>query len=208
MLFPTEFYLLLSVYYTGKLIQSFKIVEYKGAIKMQVLVLRFDYILSTKLEQDMKDLYSASSRGKETPLPPHLSLFSLDKKINPVVLSQRVKNWAETQKQLNISFSSLGFFKQQGTFFAAPVMTNELISFHRDLFSLISDLHSNAISPYLPGKWVPHSTLINNVPLTVWGPLFQRASLAFEPLEGKAVALECWSITNGRAQTEWTYFLQ
>ena len=66
------------------------------------------------------------------------------------------------------------------------------------------DLHTNEISPYLPGKWVPHSTLINNVPLTVWGPLFQRAGLSFEPVTGKAVALECWTVVNGSAQTEWT----
>lgn len=174
---------------------------------MQVLVLRFDYKLSTKLEHDSKDLHLASSRGNETPLPPHLSLFSFEQ-INPVTLSEQVKSWVEQQKALDISFSSLGFFKQNGTFFAAPVVTKELVTFHRELYSFISHLHTNEISPYLPGKWVPHSTLINRVPLTTWGPLFQRASLAFEPQMGKAVALECWSIVNGRAQTEWTYFLK
>jgi len=174
---------------------------------MQVLVLRFDYTLSTKLEHTTKDLLTAASRGNENPLPPHISLFNFEKN-NPVELNQRIKKWVETQKQLDISLSSLGFFKQQGTFFAAPVVTNELVSFHRDLFTLIANLHTNEISPYLPGKWVPHATLINNVPLTVWGPLFQRASLSFEPVTGKAVALECWTIVNGRAQTDWTYFLQ
>lgn len=174
---------------------------------MQLLVLRFDYKLSIKLEQDMEDLLTASSRGKETPLPPHISLYSFEH-VNPVVISQRVKRWVENQKQLDISLSSIGFFKQQGTFFAAPVVTNELASFHRELFSQISDLHTNEISPYLPGNWVPHATLINHVPLTVWGPLFQRASLSFEPMAGKAVALECWTVINGRATTDWTYFLQ
>ncbi|WP_075617346.1 2'-5' RNA ligase family protein [Paenisporosarcina indica] len=174
---------------------------------MQLLVLRLDYKLSTKLEQDSKDLYNASNRGKETPLPPHISLFSFDQ-ANPVELSQRVQQWCKTQKQIDISLSSLGFFKQHGTFFAAPVVTKEVETFHRDLYSMISNLHTPEISPYLPGQWVPHVTLINHVPLTVWGPLFQRASLAFEPLAGKAVALECWTIVNNRAQTDWTYFLQ
>lgn len=174
---------------------------------MQVLVLRLDYKLSTKLEQEIKDLLVASSRGNDTPFPPHISLFSFEK-TNPVELSQRLQTWSKSQKQLDISLSSLGFFKQHGTFFAAPVVTRELETFHRELFELISDLHSTQITHYLPGKWVPHVTLINQVPLTVWGPLFQRASLAFEPSAGKAVALECWSIVNGRAQTDWTYFLQ
>ncbi|MGB2992907.1 MAG: 2'-5' RNA ligase family protein [Paenisporosarcina sp.] len=174
---------------------------------MQVLVLRFDYKLSTKLEQDSNDLHLASSRSNETPLPPHISLFSFEQ-TNPLTLNERVEKWSDTQKQLTISLSSLGFFKQKGTFFVAPVVTKEIETFHRELFSLIMDLHTNEISPYLPGKWVPHSTLINNVPLTVWGPLFQRAALAFEPVIGKAVALECWTVINGRAQTEWTHFLQ
>ncbi|WP_342541904.1 2'-5' RNA ligase family protein [Paenisporosarcina sp. FSL H8-0542] len=179
----------------------------KGEMNMQVLVLRFDYKLSTKLEHDSKDLHLASRRGNETQMPPHISLFSFEK-INPATLKEQVNKWIEQQKQLDISFSSLGFFKQTGTFFVAPVVTKELETFHRELFSLISHLHTIEISPYLPGKWVPHSTLINKVPLTAWGPLFQRASLAFEPQSGKAVALECWSIVNGHAQTEWTYFLK
>jgi len=174
---------------------------------MQVLVLRFDYKLSTQLEHHIKDLLVASSRGEETPLPPHISLFNFEQ-INPLILNERVKLWIEKQKQLDISLSSLGFFKKHGTFFAAPVVTKELELFHRELFSLISNLHTNEISPYLPGKWVPHATLINNVPLTVWGPLFQRAGLSFEPLVGKAVAIECWTVENGRAQTQWTHFLQ
>lgn len=174
---------------------------------MQVLVLRFDYKLSTQLEHNMKDLLIASSRSKEIPLPPHISLFTFDQ-INPLILNERVKLWIEKQKQLDISLSSLGFFKQQGTFFAAPVVTKELELFHRELFSLIMNLHTNEISPYLPGKWVPHATLINNVPLTVWGPLFQRASLSFETLVGKAVAIECWTVENGSAQTQWTHFLK
>jgi len=174
---------------------------------MQILVLRLDYKLSTKLEQDSKDLYNASNRGKETTLPPHITLFSFDH-ANPVELSQRVHLWTKTQKQLDVSLSSLGFFKQNGTFFAAPVVTKEIETFHSDLFAMISNLQTPEISPYLPGQWVPHVTLINNVPLTVWGPLFQRASLAFEPHAGKGIALECWTIVNGRAQTDWTYFLQ
>ena len=173
---------------------------------MQVLVLRFDYKLSTKLEKDIQDLSVVAKRGNENPLPPHISLYSFEQ-VNPLILGERLKKWSEQQKQLNLSFASLGFFKQQGTFFLAPVVQNELVSFHTEIFNLIQDLHSSTISHYLPGKWVPHATLMNNIPLTVWGPIFQRAALSFEPMDGKAVALECWTIVNGRAQTEWTYFL-
>jgi hypothetical protein len=173
---------------------------------MQVLVLRFDYKLSTKLEQDQRDLALAALRGKETTTPPHISLFTFEQ-VHPGILGEILKPWSEKQKQLLISLASLGFFKQNGTFFAAPVITNEMISFHTDLYNLIADLHTTEISPYLPGKWVPHVTLLNKTPLTTWGPLFQRAALAFEPMEGKAVAIECWTIVNGRVQTEWTQFL-
>ncbi|MFX3674315.1 MAG: 2'-5' RNA ligase family protein [Paenisporosarcina sp.] len=174
---------------------------------MQVLVLRFDYKLSTKLENNIRDLSVITKRGIENPLPPHIRLFSFEH-VNPATLNERLKKWIETQRQVNISFSSLGFFKPKGTFFLAPVVHNELISFHTEAFNLISDLHSSSISPYLPGKWVPHATLLNNIPLTIWGPIFQRAALAFEPLDGKAVAIECWTIANGSAQTDWTYFLK
>ena len=178
----------------------------KGMNQMQVLVLRFDYKLSTKLEQDQRNLAGAALRGKETLIPPHMSLFTFEQ-VHPGILGEIIKPWSERQKQLLISLTSLGFFKQKGTFFAAPVITKEIVEFHTDLYNLIADLHTTEISPYLPGKWVPHATLLNNTALNMWGPLFQRAALAFEPMEGKAVALECWTIVNGRAQTEWTHFL-
>ena len=178
----------------------------KGMNHMQVLVLRFDYKLSTKLEQDQSNLAGAALRGKETLIPPHMSLFTFEQ-VHPGILGEIIKPWSEKQKQLLISLASLGFFKQKGTFFAAPVITKEMIAFHTDLYNLIGDLHTTEISPYLPGKWVPHATLLNNTALNMWGPLFQRAALAFEPMDGKAVAIECWTIVNGRAQTEWTHFL-
>jgi hypothetical protein len=77
---------------------------------MQVLVLRFDYKLSTKIENDIRDLSVIAKRGNENPFPPHISLFSFEH-VNPSILNERLKKWIETQKQVNISFSSLGFFK-------------------------------------------------------------------------------------------------
>ncbi|MGI2327403.1 2'-5' RNA ligase family protein [Planococcus sp. YIM B11945] len=171
---------------------------------MQVIVLRFDYASSKKIEEMQKQGKVASLKN-ETSFPPHLTLQSF-KQTKPLDLKAAVEPWAENFKQLPLSFDSLGFFKQKGTFFLSPVSTHSLTELHRSI-NLSTREFSGQDPLYLPDHWVPHTTVMDNIAAPFWGPLFGRLSMEFEPFEGTATAIECWSVVNGRAQNEWSVFL-
>lgn len=171
---------------------------------MQTIVLRTDYQSSTKIEELQKQANAANLK-RLTALPPHLTLQSFNQ-ANPVDLKKAIEHWALETKQFKISFSSLGFFKEKGIFFLAPVLTDHLAAVHRSLFLSTREFESRDIL-YQPEQWVPHATLAMQVASQYWGPLFSRLSLEFEPFDAKITAIECWSIINGRTENEWSIFL-
>ncbi|MGK7378593.1 2'-5' RNA ligase family protein [Planococcus sp. 1R117A] len=171
---------------------------------MQVIVLRLDYHASNILEQLQQQAQTASLK-QEVALPPHITLQSFNQ-TNPIELKKAVETWAGQTKQLSLPFASLGFFKQQGCFYASPVYTKPLAYLHETL-NLSTHEFTGQKKYYKPEHWVPHSTIINNISPPFWGPMFARLSMDFEPFEGKAIAIECWSLIHGKAQTEWSIFL-
>ncbi|WKA57541.1 2'-5' RNA ligase family protein [Planococcus shenhongbingii] len=171
---------------------------------MQVIVLRLDYHASNILEQLQQQAQSASLK-QEAALPPHITLQTFNQ-TNPIDLKKAVEQWAGQTKQFSLSFASLGFFKQQGCFYASTIYTKPLAQLHEAL-NLSTREFTGQKNYYMPEHWVPHSTIINNIAPPFWGPMFARLSMEFEPFEGKAAAIECWSLVHGKAQTEWSIFL-
>lgn len=171
---------------------------------MQAIVLRFDYTTSTKIEQLQKQA-NAASLDSTAMLPPHTTLQVFEQ-TNPAALKDALAPWAESSVQLTLEFGSLGFFKQQGVFYAAPAFTDGLKIFHQAVNLATRDFAGQQ-DHYLPNRWVPHATITKNIAPPFWGPMFARLSMEFEPFTGKAVALECWSIAQGKAQNEWSIFL-
>ncbi|MCP2033283.1 2'-5' RNA ligase [Planomicrobium sp. HSC-17F08] len=171
---------------------------------MQVIVLRLDYQSSTILEQLQQQVQAAALKQKAA-LPPHLTLQSFTQS-NPLELKKAIEPWAVKMKQFPLSFASLGFFKQQGSFYAAPIVTKPLAQMHSAL-SLSTQEFPGHNAYYMPEQWVPHATIINHIAPPFWGPLFARLSMEFEPFNAKAAAIECWSVVQGKAQTEWSIFL-
>lgn len=171
---------------------------------MQLIVLRLDYQASNQLES-LQQQAQAAQLEPEKALPPHISLQSYEG-ANPAELKMAVSPLAEQAKAIPLTFGSLGFFKQRGTFFASPAMTNALSVFHQAI-NLTTREFSGQQAYYLPGSWVPHATIVNNIAAPFWGPMFARLSMEFEPFVGKAVAVECWSIVNGKVETDWSIFL-
>ncbi|MDN7226148.1 2'-5' RNA ligase family protein [Planococcus liqunii] len=171
---------------------------------MQVIVMRFDYPSSAIFEQLQQQAQYAASKQKAT-LPPHITLQSFTQP-SPLDLKKAIEPWAEKTKQLSLSFASLGFFKQQGSFYAAPIVTKALAALHSAI-NLSTREFTGHDAFYMPDHWVPHATIINHIAPPFWGPLFARLSMEFEPFTAKAVAIECWSIVQGKAQTEWSIFL-
>lgn len=172
---------------------------------MQTIVLRFDYQSSNKIEELQKQA-NAGSVKKVTSLPPHITLQSfaqttsadLEKAIQPV---------AEKTAQLKITFASIGFFKQKGTFFLAPVQTAALNNIHQSI-QLATSEFTGSVSLYHPDRWVPHTTVANGIAPQFWGPLFSRLSMEFQPFTATVTAIECWSINDGQTENEWSLFFK
>ena len=171
---------------------------------MQAIVLRFDYATSNKIELLQKQA-NAASLDSTAMLPPHMTLQVFEQ-TNPIDLKNVLAPLAEQTAQLPLEFGSLGFFKQQGVFYTSPASTHALNVFHGAVNLAARDFTGQQ-DYYLPNRWVPHVTIIKNIAPPFWGPMFARLSLEFEPFTGKAVALECWSIAQGKAQNEWSIFL-
>lgn len=171
---------------------------------MQAIVLRFDYTTSNKIEHLQKQA-NAASLSSAPMLPPHTTI-QVYEQTNPTDLKNALAPFAEQAAQLPIEFGSLGFFKQQGVFYVSPAVTDALKAFHRSI-DLATREFTGQQTHYSPNHWVPHATITKDIAAPFWGPMFARLSLEFEPFTGKAVALECWSIVQGKAQNDWSIFL-
>lgn len=171
---------------------------------MQVIVLRLDYQSSKKIE-DLQKQTNAANLKKDEILPPHITLQTFQQ-TKPLDLKKALEPWAAKTKQIHLSFSSLGFFKQKGSFYLAPVFTKALADLHRSVNLSTMEFAGQDIL-YKPDQWVPHATIVNNIAAPFWGPLFARCSMEFEPFSATITAMECWSVVQGRAQNEWSVFL-
>lgn len=171
---------------------------------MQVIVLRMDYKSSGIIENLQKQT-NAANLNKDKILPPHITLQSFQQ-TNPLDLKKAVESWAARTKQIQLSFSSAGFFKQNGTFFLSPVFTRELAEFHRTVHLSTMEF-TGQDTFYAPDKWIPHATIANGIGAPFWGPIFARLSMEFEPFAGIATAVECWTVVDGKTENEWSIFL-
>lgn len=170
---------------------------------MQVLVLRLDYKSSLILENLQKQ--AAAAQVSKRQLPPHLTLQTFQH-ADSKALEQIVKNSIPKLTDTVLTFSSLGFFKQNGTFFISLAASKVLLDMHSDIHSAVHGLQGQS-SCYEPGHWTPHATIIADIPAPFWGPMFARLSMEFEPFKAKAAAIECWTVTDNHIETDWSLFL-
>lgn len=171
---------------------------------MQLLVLRLDYRASNQIEF-LQEQAQAAKPDAAKAFAPHISIQSFEQ-TNPADLKKAISSLAEQTRSIPLTFGSLGFFKQRGTFFVSPAMSDALSIFHRAV-NLVTREFAGQQAYYFSGSWVPHATIVNNIAAPFWGPMFARLSMEFEPFVGKAIAVECWSIVNEKVETEWTIFL-
>lgn len=77
----------------------------------------------------------------------------------------RIDALAAHQPPIECLFSSLGIFPgPPAVVFVAPVVTGELLEFNRRCHMVLSDCATGPWEHYLPGHWVPHCTLAQDLP--------------------------------------------
>jgi len=84
-----------------------------------------------------------------------------------------------------VSFSSIGVFAiERGIVFLAAGATPTLLEVHNTFYRRFGDFGSGAWRIYLPGRWVPHSTIATDVSEELVPKAVAVARKAAFPIEG------------------------
>lgn len=90
---------------------------------------------------------------------PHLTL-EIFEDINVEIAQNALINFSESRSSIPISFQQIGLFQSPGkVVFWAPVVTDELLHLHNDVFEIFQFCNSKKSPYYAPGRWTPHCSL-------------------------------------------------
>lgn len=90
---------------------------------------------------------------------PHITLAIYDE-INGKHSEEIINNFAYKFKPPSLMFSHIGLFRSKmNGIFAAPIVTESLLQFHKHFHDHFSGEGINSWVSYKPGNWVPHCTL-------------------------------------------------
>ena len=75
-------------------------------------------------------------------------------------LKEKVKEFASSIKKFKLNLATVGtFMTNENVIFLAPVMTDELMNFHKMFLDSMKDFNGKANEYYNHNKWVPHCTI-------------------------------------------------
>jgi len=90
---------------------------------------------------------------------PHVSLGVLGQYSTPW-FENELCSFAASHRSFPIKFDCLGIFpRPEGVVYFGAVVTEQLLSVHREFHNRFAALMAKVGSYYLPGNWVPHCTL-------------------------------------------------
>jgi 2'-5' RNA ligase len=96
--------------------------------------------------------------------PAHLTL-ALAINVDLIGVERLLAELAEETHPLAVTFSHVGVFPgEPATLFLAPVVTDELLAFHARFHRGFESLATEQSPYYLPGRWVPHCSIVANLP--------------------------------------------
>lgn len=94
---------------------------------------------------------------------PHISLAVFNK-LDVSDADQKLHDFSARMPKFQIPLVNIGTFPTgEGVLFLSPVVTEELLHFHKALHDLFNDAKDDQWPFYLPGLWIPHCTLALNL---------------------------------------------
>jgi 2'-5' RNA ligase len=91
---------------------------------------------------------------------------------------------------LPIQFTHLGIFTNpEPVVFASPLVTKELLDFHKDLQARLANEGKNPWELYIPGQWVPHCTLSLGYKIENQAEIIRICQTMSLPMDVRAVQL-------------------
>jgi 2'-5' RNA ligase len=122
----------------------------------------------------------------EAEIRPHITLAIFDE-LNCRPCDSQLANVAAHTRPISFQITHLGLFtKPEPVVFAAPTITQELLSFHKDIHETLAAEAKNPWEMYMPGQWVPHCTLALGFDLKNLGRIFEKCLGLGLPLHAQA----------------------
>src|SRR4051812_5977590 len=148
-----------------------------------------------KTEKALRDLRKVLSEAGVRPVldeigdRPHISL-AVFSQIDVDVMLEELDGFARETRALPITLSAIGAFATaDAVLFLTPAITQDLMDVHWDFHQMLGDLKMHPHAYYQPDRWVPHSTIAQNVEDAMAGKAFDVLRKSFKPISGKLVEM-------------------
>ncbi|MFX1289116.1 MAG: 2'-5' RNA ligase family protein [Promethearchaeota archaeon] len=156
------------------------------------IILGFDEESTSVLNRVYRKLKESDFNSYYQLVIPHITLNSYEN-IDLQVAMDRLEQFCKNKNSFRIQFSSFGYFpSEEGVIFLNPKANYELLDIQRKVFELFEDFQAEDD----PQTWVPHSTLVTDVPL---GKIGEVIDIAKEDIK-----MEMGAPFYAEAQSIWT----
>jgi 2'-5' RNA ligase len=138
---------------------------------------------------------SCAARGAAAP---HVTLAAFDHVDQPRAIAA-LSRFVESCEPLTISFDSIGAFETpQRVIFLAPAQDESLLATHAELHGFLRSMMLPSSALYVPGRWIPHCTLVRHVAADALDGAVRRAREAFQPFDATLVEIGLVEVEPGR----------
>ncbi len=116
---------------------------------------------------------------------PHVSLAVYSDDLDHRSFLQELPAFSKSLAPLEVQLGSVGTFPtEESVVFLAPVVTRELLAVHERFHTAFSGFGGCSSAHYLPGNWVPHSTVATDLTGAEIGQVGQHCWEHFRPKRG------------------------
>jgi hypothetical protein len=120
---------------------------------------------------------------------PHISL-AVFSQLFPDEFLPELEGFAADSAPLKIILSAIASFPTaDAVLFLAPAVTQELMDIHWDFHELVKQMKLHPHAYYLPDRWVPHSTVAQNIEPHLVSKAFDICRQSFKPIAGQLVEI-------------------
>ena len=141
-----------------------------------LFVTRFCNVLAKRLEKP-----SLSDRD----IRPHVSLAVYDDGLNVEEFEEKLHKFAKSVEPFEFCLNSVGTFPgNQGVVYLAPIVSQKLLTVHKEFHQHLKIFETFAMTHYYPNFWVPHCTVTININPAEIAQAITLSRAKLEPIPG------------------------
>jgi len=158
----------------------------------------FDSASEAIIQNTQKELAkSGVSCSTDSSARPALSLALYDE-LDITTCASKLKVFAEMFSPFALTFSCLGIFPTgKSSVYLAPTVNQKLLDIHAYIHQLLKDGGTSSLPDYVPGYWIPHCTLAQDIHPELFAPTIEIGLSMPFPLQCRVEEIgvvECWPV--------------